>query len=167
MREISSRATTDTPYTPMVALLEVVAFAPEERALVTVDCAILVGPRDEARETERLAVGVVVVVAVLVWVASVSLPIHARALARHHIALARLLPANSFLPRVLGSSHRVGNASTGTGVACEGDQRPIVQALVIHSIIFPSAVFPIAPAMRMINNVQGQVKYRQMQRQAE
>ena len=102
----------------MVALLEIVAFAPEERALVTLHCAVLIGSRDEGFETERPAVVVVVVVAVLVRDASVLSPLHLRVLARHHRALAHHLPAGSDLPRVLGFSHQVSGLLSG-GIGCE------------------------------------------------
>ena len=93
----------------MVALLEVVAFAPEERTFVTIDCAVLVGPRDEARETDRPAVVVVVVITVLVRVANVLplSPLDARVLARYSGVCKNRLPTASGLLRVLGGCQNV------------------------------------------------------------
>jgi len=66
--------------------VEVVACAPEKRTFVTAYCAVLVGSREEAGVTHRLAVSVVVVAAVPVRDASVLSPKDFRVLARHHRA---------------------------------------------------------------------------------
>ena len=102
----SRKARTHNP--PMVAAVEVVAFAPEERTLGAPHCAVLVGSRDEFCETERLAVGVVFVSAVLVRDASVRSPSDSRAVAPHHRAYVLLaIVARGDLPRVLGGPHDV------------------------------------------------------------
>jgi len=61
------------------------------------------------------------------------------------------LTAHGFLPRVLGLAEKVGsNLGTTTAalvraLACDGYQRYVGIALVIHAVIFPSTVLPIAP----------------------
>ena len=87
----------------MVAQLEVVAFAPEQRTFVTRTRAVLVGSCDKAVETDRLAVVVVFVVVVLVRDASVLSPSHGRVLARYRVLPLHLLLALSDLPRVIRS----------------------------------------------------------------
>ena len=100
----SRKARTRNP--PMVAAAEIVAFAPEERTFIAPHCAVLVGSRDEFCETERLAIGVVFVVAVLVRDASVRSPCDFRAVARHHRAYVLLaIFARSDLPRVRRGPH--------------------------------------------------------------
>ena len=69
----------------MVGGRVVVLFAPEERAFATRIRAVLIGSPDEVCVTERLAVGVVVVAAVLVRDASVPSPKDAWEIARHRV----------------------------------------------------------------------------------
>ena len=95
----------------------------------------------------------------LVRDASVLSPPHDfRAVARHHRAFVRLtLTAHGGLPRVLGLAEKVrrnlaaaaASAALVRALACDGYQRAVGYALVIHAISFPSAVLPIAPAMRV------------------
>ena len=72
-------------YLPMVSGRVVVAFAPEQRTFATRTCAVLIGSRDEACVTERLAVDVVVIIAVLVRDASVRSPNNAWVIARRRV----------------------------------------------------------------------------------
>ena len=133
----------------MVALLEIVALTPEQRTGVTRTRAVLIGSRNEALVAERLAVGSIVVVPVLVRDASVLAPSDSRVLARHRVLPLHLLRAFSDLPRVLRGAHNVASGldgrSGGTSAACERRQCLVGYALVIQPIIFPMTVLPITP----------------------
>merc|ERR1719362_522076 len=89
------------PVAPMVGFRVVVAFAPEERTVFALHCAVLRGAI-LVGIAERSAVGAEVVVAVLVRDPGVLAPSHARLLARHSRLRRHDLLALGVLPRVLG-----------------------------------------------------------------
>ena len=83
----------------MVVSGVVVAFAPEERTFATRTCAVLIGSRLEASVTERFAVVVISVAAVLVRDATgIRSPSDARVRALYIIARCGHLGAGSDLP---------------------------------------------------------------------
>ena len=134
----------------MVGFRVVVASAPEERTFAALHCAVLWGAI-RGGIAERFAVVDEVVVAVLVRVPGVLAPSHLHAVALHIRLRRHDTRAPSVLPRVLGvpeGFHRSFLRSLRSGplsFARELNQCPVVQAPVIHSIIFPSAILPVAP----------------------
>ena len=96
---------------------QVVAGAPEERTFFTRTRTVLVGSRDEALETERLADDVEVVVAMPVRDAIERSPSDGRVLARHRAAPWHQLLAQGRLTGVLGGPHDVASGFNRMGAS--------------------------------------------------